>query len=144
MRRIQTLIAKALAGQGPYARLSGSALTDVAGQCGPAEVADILAFLGELSAERDALPDWDGDSADDIARAAETLRAVLAHAAPALIPEIARGLDDADARVRAHTAMALAGHGRQAEALLRAQLARETDATARALMSMALDELAAR
>lgn len=49
---------------------------------GESDVFDIIAELDAMSLEKAAVPDWDGDTQDDIARAKETLAALLAQMTP--------------------------------------------------------------
>jgi hypothetical protein len=44
-------------------------LQQIVSKCGLADVADIVGWMEHLAAEKDALPDWDGDSSDDISNA---------------------------------------------------------------------------
>jgi hypothetical protein len=46
-----------------------------------ADIDDIIDRLDELSREKDALPEGDGDSQDDVAAAQETLTLLLVHLA---------------------------------------------------------------
>ncbi|MGD9476674.1 hypothetical protein [Shinella sp. G-2] len=77
-KRFQLIIAEVL---GPDAPLGGSPsasqLAVVAARLGDGDIADIRATLDDLAAEKDMVPDWDGDTQDDIARAEATLSQLL-------------------------------------------------------------------
>src|SRR5690554_550026 len=107
--------------------------------CGVAEIEAAITRLDELSRERDGLPDWDGDSRDDIARTQELFQRILAHVPARYIEDVAAGLESPQWGTRVYVAGALAGHERAiALPILRNALAREKDETARQLIAMAL------
>lgn len=107
--------------------------------CGNAEIEAVIARLDELSRERDGLPDWDGDSRDDIARTQELFKRILAHVPARYIEDVAAGLESPQWGTRVYVAVALAGHERAiALPILRDALAREKDETARQLIAMTL------
>ena len=107
--------------------------------CGVAEIEAVIAKLDELSRERDGLPDWDGDSRDDIARTQELFKRILAHVPARYIEDVAAGLESPQWGTRVYVAGALAGHDRaRALPILRDALAREEDESARQLIAMFL------
>lgn len=142
MSRLNRLIKDARAGLDPWLPMPAGRAALIGAQCGAAEVEAALARLDVLSRERDLLPAWDGDSADDIWEAQKTLQQVLAHAPPGHAGIVARGLDSPRADTRMHVALALVRHDRAlAGPALRAALARETDAGVRAVLASALARL---
>lgn len=124
---------------GPWDRLPKDRLAWIGEKCGAAEIDAAIVWLDELARERDRLPDWDGDGRDDVARAQEMIRGVLANVPGRYIDVVASGLHSPEWSTRAYVAMALAGHGRTvAVPILRDALAREEDDTARQLIAMTL------
>jgi hypothetical protein len=124
---------------GPWDELPEERLAAIGEKCGVAEIEAAIVWLDELSREGDALPEWDGDSQDDIARARETLHRILARVPGRYIEIVASGLHSPEWRTRVHIAMALAGHDRTtALPSLRDALAREEDETAHQLITMTL------
>lgn len=98
-------------------------------RCGVAEIEAAIARLDELSRERDGLPEWDGDSQDDIAWVQSMFRRILACVPPRYIEDVAAGLESAEWGTRLYVAGALAAHERDAALpLLRGALATESDA----------------
>lgn len=77
-RRFEDLLIAERAGAGPYERATDSALSNVARQLKAEDIAEIIARLEELTRERHALPEWDGDSSDIIASYQEELTRLLA------------------------------------------------------------------
>ena len=107
--------------------------------CGVAEIEAAIERLDALSRERDELPDWDGDSRDDIARTQELFQRILAHVPARYIEDVAAGLESPQWGTRVYVAGALAGHERAiALPILRHALAREKNETARQLIAMTL------
>ena len=107
--------------------------------CGVAEIEAAIERLDALSRERDELPDWDGDSRDDIARTQELFQRILAHVPARYIEDVAAGLESPQWGTRVYVAGALAGHEREtALPILRDALAREKDETARQLITVIL------
>lgn len=111
-------------------------------RCGVAEIEAAITRLDELSRERDGLPEWDGDSQDDIARAQSMFRHVLAHVPPRYIDDVAAGLESPEWGTRAYVAGALAAHERDmALPLLRNALATEDDAVVRRILARTIETL---
>lgn len=107
--------------------------------CGVAEIEAAITRLDELSRERDGLPDWDGDSRDDIARTQELFKCILAHVPARYILDVAAGLESPQWGTRVYVAGALAEHEHEtALPILRDALAREEDESARQLIAMFL------
>lgn len=110
-------------------------------RCGVAEIEAAIGGLDDLSRERDALPSWDGDSQDDIARAQETLQRILARVPARYIEDVAAGLESPEWGTRVYVAGALAGHERDtALPILRAALATEGDAVVREMLKRWIEQ----
>lgn len=77
MRKLQKLIAAELTTFSPYSRLPSSAISRIASKCRKDEIADAHILLKELKAELATVPEWDGDTHDDIWRTIELFRAIL-------------------------------------------------------------------
>lgn len=136
---LTTLIRDARRDLGPWDSIPADRLAAMAKTCGIAEIEAAIVRLDELARERDALPDWDGDSQDDIARAQEMLRDILARVPDRYIGIVASGLHSPERGTRVHVALALAGHDHAtALPILRAALTRETDETTRRIVAMVL------
>src|SRR5690606_33345854 len=84
----------------PYESPSDEQVRDIGGQCGVAEIGDIIARLDALARDKDALPDWDGDSQDDIARAQQLFARILAAAPARYTDDIRGGLDSPELQTR--------------------------------------------
>jgi hypothetical protein len=136
---LKTLVREARQDLDPWDELSADRYAAIAEKCGVAEIQAAIAWLDELSHKRDALPDWDGDSNDDIAKAQEMLHSILARVSDRYVDFVARGLNSPHWWTRAHVAAALAGHDRAvALPLLRDALAQEENETARQLIALTL------
>ena len=107
MKRFQQLIRDVAPDRGPYHAFPDSAAAEVARQCSPADIAEIIAEIENLSAEKNALPDWDGDAQDMVARAQELLAGILAAAPARLLPAITKGLMSQDELARQYVGIAL-------------------------------------
>ena len=67
-------------GIGNYGIIPPSTYPDLAAQCGPEEIQEITDRLKKLiKAEKD-IPEWDGDSLDEIIRARSLFEAILKEA----------------------------------------------------------------
>lgn len=111
-------------------------------RCGIAEIEAAIARLDALSRERDGLPDWDGDSQDDIARVQEQFKRILAHVPARYIEDVAAGLHSPEWGTRMYVAGALAEHGREvALPILRTALATEGDAVVRQILTRWIEDL---
>ena len=62
---------------GPWGRIPEAQWPLLASQCGPAEIAEVKQRLAELDGAAQEVPDWDGDTQDDIAHARMLLTAIL-------------------------------------------------------------------
>lgn len=77
MRKLQKLIVAERFGLSPYSNLSSEAISRIASMCRKDEIADAHIWIKELKAELATIPDWDGDTQDDIWRAIELLKSIL-------------------------------------------------------------------
>lgn len=78
MRKLQKLIAAEYTNPPPQSKLSSTAIPRIASKCRKDEIADAYILIKQLKAELATVPDWDGDTQDDIWRTIELLRAILA------------------------------------------------------------------
>lgn len=77
MRKIQKLIAAEKTEFSPYSNLSLAAISRIARKCRRDEVADAYILMKQYKAELATVPDWDGDTQDDIWRAMQLFRDIL-------------------------------------------------------------------
>lgn len=77
MRKIQKLIALEKSGFSPYSNLSPASISRIARKCRRDEVADAHILMKQYKAELATVPDWDGDTQDDIWRAMQLFRDIL-------------------------------------------------------------------
>ncbi|MDH0356664.1 hypothetical protein [Morganella sp. GD04133] len=77
MRKLQKLIAAEHLVFFPYSNLPSRAISRIASKCRKDEVADAHILIKELKAELATVPDWDGDTHDDIWRTIELLKSIL-------------------------------------------------------------------
>lgn len=75
MRKLQKLIAAERTNFSPYSGLSPKAISRIASKCRKDEVADAHILIKEFMAELATVPDWDGDTHDEIWRSIELFRA---------------------------------------------------------------------
>ncbi len=138
---VRCLLIAARDGLSPWDATPAERLTDVARQCGSAEVAEAIEEIAALSRERAEVPDWDGDAQADIGRAQETYATILGQVDGALLPELAKGLGHADTGTRRWVVLALETHGAAARGPLEAALTTETDENLRQWIGEALKRL---
>ena len=128
MPTFHELLLAAHSGLAPGEALSPEREQELARRCEAAQVPEILARLTQLADERDRLPAWDGDSADDIWQAEMQFTRVLSLLAHRFLQAVLSGLDSPAPRVRCWAVRALKG---QPDALVRQRLQRlfqqETD-----------------
>lgn len=67
--RLEHLIKHSLGNQNLPNRKADDRAQEIAGQCGIPEIGRIIERLDELAVERQSLPEWDGDTHDDISEA---------------------------------------------------------------------------
>lgn len=78
LKRFQTVIGEAMGPDpSPYSTPTTAQLGIAAAQLDESDIADILDTMETLSREKDTVPDWDGDTQDDIARAQQLLARLL-------------------------------------------------------------------
>lgn len=97
---LKMLVRDARHGLGHWDDLPIDRLAAIGEKCGVAEIEAAIVWLDELSRERDALPTWDGDSQDDIARAQEMLHRILANVPGRYIEIVASGLQSLEWHTR--------------------------------------------
>ena len=141
LSHLRQLLIAARDGLSPWEATPAERLSDVARQCGAAEVAEGIEEIAALARERAEVPDWDGDAQADIGRAQETFATILGQVDGALLPEIAKGLGHPDADTRRWVVLALEKHGAPARGPLAAALKRETDEDLRQWISEAIARL---
>ncbi|APR32332.1 hypothetical protein BTW28_15895 [Citrobacter freundii] len=73
MRKIQKLISAEREEFTPYSSLS----VGIATGCGRDEIADAHILMKQFKSELVTIPEWDGDTEDDIWRAIQLLRTIL-------------------------------------------------------------------
>lgn len=78
MQRFRKLLNEVRGDATPFARPDNVALAGVGSRLAASDVIEILDELDRLARERDALPQWDGDTSDEIARWQEILARLLA------------------------------------------------------------------
>lgn len=106
-RRFQRVLLDTLPQRQPWEKPTAEQLTIVAAMLGESDVFDIIAELDAMSLEKAEVPDWDGDTQDDIARAQETLAALLAQMAPRYREMIVARLHQAEPLTRQYLELAL-------------------------------------
>jgi hypothetical protein len=110
MRRFQKWIVEARGDSLPWAATTRTSIPAIATRCESSDVSDLLDALDDLAREKAKLPDWDGDSYDDIARAQELFASIIA-ALPALLRTLAlQGLEARDEETRSWVRLALKEH----------------------------------
>ncbi len=101
------LMDAAFEGIGPYASPGEEALQKMADNCGVFEIRDLLSRLDVLAAERAAVPAWDGDTQDDIARVQKFYALVLARVAGRYREDVEAGLASPEEETRRWVGLAL-------------------------------------
>lgn len=119
MPSFHELLLAAHAGLSPGAELPPERIQELALRCEAAHVPEMLTRLTQLADERDRLPAWDGDSADDIWRAEILFIRILNLLAERYLPMVLSGLDSPSSRVRCYVVQALKD---QRDAMVRQRL----------------------
>ncbi|MEZ2893569.1 hypothetical protein [Providencia rettgeri] len=78
MRKLQSLIIRERGSDNYYASLSAKSISRIAKKCGRDEIADAHILLKACKSKLIVVPDWDGDTQDDIWRTITLLKAILA------------------------------------------------------------------
>jgi len=107
MQRFRQLIAQSSRDGSPGASPTEIELDAIAAALGATDLGEIIDALDELSREKDRLPDWDGDSQDDVARAQEVFTAILLRMAPNHGAAIAARLPGVEPLTRRYLDLAL-------------------------------------
>lgn len=76
-KRFQHVLMDVLPERRPWERLTNEHLARAARLLDERDISDIIGELDALSTEKGEVPDWDGDTQDDIARTQEVLTALL-------------------------------------------------------------------
>ncbi len=103
------IVANARHGLSPYDRPDDERVSHAALCCGLFEIEEILRRLDQFARDRAALPDWDGDSQDDVAQMQSFYARLLSRVDPRYRDDIARGLESDEAETRAWVRLALDG-----------------------------------
>lgn len=77
MRKLQQLIIRERGADNYYSSLSEESIYRIAHNCGRDEIADAYILLKECKSELATVPEWDGDTQDDIWRTMILLQAIL-------------------------------------------------------------------
>lgn len=126
----------------PWTAMPEEQIAWIGEHCGIAEIRATIARLDALSRERDDLPDWDGDSQDDVASTQDQYKRILAHVPARYIEDVAAGFESPQWGTRIYIAGALAAHEREmALPLLRKALASEDDAAVREILTRTIDTM---
>lgn len=113
MRRFQQLLIAASPGRQPWQPIPDAAIGVVAAQCEPGDVDDIVAARDELAAEKSTLPEWDGDSRDDISRAQALFARLLLALPQGLAAARSRALAEVAEETRAWVQLAAGSRKRR-------------------------------
>lgn len=114
----------------------------IAERCGIAEIEAAIKRLDALARQRADLPEWDGDTQDDIAAAQSLFKGILSCVPARYIADVAAGLRSPEEFNRAYVALALAGHERDAvRPFLDRALASETVEVVRIALQNAIEQL---
>jgi len=142
MSCLDRLMREARLGLDPWQPTPADRAVRIGRQCGNAEIEAALARLDALSRERDMLPAWDGDTADDIWEAQLFLQRILENVPTGHSTQVMAGLRSPHAGTRMCAALALARHDRETVGpALRAALATDPDAGVRSILAAALARL---
>lgn len=92
MGNLQQLLDEAYKGKDIQERMYGRFPFEIAQNCGPDEVRDVIAKLDELALQKERTEEWDGDSLDDVWRAQKDFSGLLERLTSQYPKEIAVGL----------------------------------------------------
>ena len=107
MQRFRQMLVDARGPGGPFARADRAALHRAGRGLSEPDVLEILDELDAMSRERNQLPEWDGDSSDDIAFYQEDLAALLAGSCGAARRALVEDARPREELTRAYVALAL-------------------------------------
>jgi hypothetical protein len=111
MKSVQKLMKEARGDREPWIELPLECIHAAAKRCGPTEIDEVFSLLLQFDRERRELPEWDGDSVDDIRRAQRNFSRLLSGVPDAHLPLVAEGLKSENESVRFYTALALRDRG---------------------------------
>jgi hypothetical protein len=107
MERFRRLVIEARQGVTPWDALPRDRLDAIAAQLQAEDVADIIAALDALAVEKDAVPDWDGDTWDDIGHVQSEYAVLLSRLADRFRAEVEHGLASPHEQTRMWVRLAL-------------------------------------
>lgn len=107
MSNLQAILDQARASIGIQRWLYDEWPLTIADRLGAPEVREIIERLDALEEERDSLPDWDGDGADDVWRMQRNYGRLLSAAAGRHPAEVSAGLESPRTSTRRWTATAI-------------------------------------
>lgn len=111
MNSVQKLLKEARGDLEPWIEIPEESILSAAKKCGPTEIAEALSMLLQFERERRELPEWDGDSSDDIWRAQGMVSKLLSGVPDEHLSLVAEGLRSNSQSVRFYTAQALKDRG---------------------------------
>jgi hypothetical protein len=140
MNSVQKLLKEARGDLEPWIEIPDERILSTAKKCGATEIAEALSMLYQFEQERRALPEWDGDSSDDIWRAQVAFSKLLSGVPDEHLALVAEGLKSDSESVRFYTALALKDRGAcVAKQWLQAALLAETRDLNRRILREAID-----
>lgn len=92
MSKLQDLLNKAYEGKDIQEKVYGAFPFEIASECGPDEVTDIINSLDTFQVEKEKIEDWDGDSQDDIWRLQRDYSKLLERLTAKYPKEVSSGL----------------------------------------------------
>lgn len=96
-------------GLSPYDESSPEGIDRAAQACGVLEIRELIARLDILAREKATLPDWDGDTMDDISSAQSLYAKLLARVHPRYREDVEVGLQSPEKETRRWVRLALQG-----------------------------------
>ncbi len=112
MERFRQLVIEAKRGLSPWDTLTPEGLDAIAARLHAEDAADLLAALDALAVEKQAVPDWDGDTWDDIGHAQSLYASLLSRIADRFRVDVENGLASPHEQTRMWVRLALDGHAR--------------------------------
>lgn len=104
------LVKEARAGLSPWDALPPQRRAELAGKLTSGDIPDIIAALDDLAIAKSELPQWDGDSADDISSAQHRHSAILQLLLEQNRSAVEAGLSSPHEQTRMWVRLALDGH----------------------------------
>jgi len=142
---LDTWLREARRGLDPWQPTPAEVAARIGRQCSRAEIEAALARIDALAAERDRLPEWDGDTSDDIWQAQRTFQHILANIPPVHAAHVTAGLRSPRTETRMIVALALSHLDHETVApALRAALDTDPDSGVRSILATALARIEGR